>query len=170
MHARRAIAGFSLIEVVVAVGLVAGSLVAVLALLASLARQADEAGDLLRATRLPAAVTVELRALAGQRGLGAVAAATTAAGTGDTLRLVAARDGTQVREWRADEPPGREQYFLIELRRFEAPPLAYAPERPVLPLRAEVSWPVRGSAPADRGALVAPDQRRKWEFTLALRP
>jgi len=163
--------GFSLIEVVVAVGLVAGALVAVLGLLASLARQSDEAGDLLRAARLPEAVAVELQALVTQRGLGAVASSVALNGRdGQTLRLVAARDGTQVREWREGESPEREQFFLIELRRFPSGPLAFAPEAPVLPLQAEVSWPLRVPGPEGAGTVVPADQRRRLEFSLAVRP
>lgn len=170
MKTRRPGLGFSLIEVIVAVGLVAGSLVAVLGLLATLARQSEESGDLLRATGLPEAVAVELQALATQRGLEALASAASPGHAGETLRLVASRDGTQVRAWRPDEPPGREQYFLIELRRFPTGSLAYAPELPVLPLRAEVSWPYRVPEPGGAGVVVPEDRRSRLEFTLAVRP
>ncbi len=149
MQRPRTRSAFSLIEVVLAVALVAVAVVAVIGLLSGLARQSVETEDTQTALRLPDAVTGELRALATQRGFDGLeeTAPVMSAATDEGLLLVAARDGSQLRVRQPVEAPAREQYFLIEVRKFRAAPLAFQPGMAALPLNVRVSWPYRQLTP-----------------------
>ena len=64
--------GFSLIEVVVAVGIFATAVVVVLAMLPGLSRQAADSADAMTAQRLPDAVRLELERLSASGGFDAL--------------------------------------------------------------------------------------------------
>lgn len=166
-HGRRQ-SGFSLVEVIVAVGLFAGAIVVVLALLPLLARQASEAAELRVAQQLPDAVSVELQRMVASQGFDAFVAAVPPIGApfGEGLVLVGSRDGLRVRV--ANAVPGDEaaaQYYAVEVLRFAQPPLAYDPAAFVLPLYVRVSWPYRVPG---AGAPTVPRERRHCGFTLAI--
>lgn len=149
---------FSMIEVVIAVGIFTIAAATILALLPSTTRQAAGSRDIQTAARLPDAVKLALER--------AVPAASFATFT--SANLVAARDGTQVRP-----VPGTddnfEQYFLIEVSPLVGnPALRYDPLTPLLALQVRVSWPYRPPGP-----FAPPTQaidREQFTFPLALRP
>ena len=161
---------FSLLEVALAVAIVAGAVVVILALLLQLGKQAARSEETHVALRLPDAVATELRALATQRGFDALAVgiAVMSAAADEGLLLVAARDGSQVRLLSAGESPPREQYFLIEIRRFPAAPLAYSASGAVLPLSVRVSWPYRSLTPAGLTDAAPFAERQSVNFNLPL--
>jgi hypothetical protein len=170
MRSPRFQCAFSLIEVVVTLAIVAGSIVVILGLLSQLAKQSAQSEDTQTALRLPDAVAAELRALIVQRGFDAVAAsaAVMPAGADEGLLLVAARDGTQLRPLAAGESPLREQYFLIQIRRFPSAPLAYTASAAAIPVNVRVSWPYRVLTPAGLTAVVSPADRHSVNFNLGL--
>ncbi|MBX3751372.1 MAG: type II secretion system protein [Opitutaceae bacterium] len=170
----RKLAAFSLIEVVIAVAIFAGAVTVLLALLASTLRDSSDAADVQTALRLPGAVEVALREIAAREGLPALAGRVplmdAAADRG--FLLVATREGGLVRvagaEADAAQPHG--EYFLIDVRRFAAGPLAFDAARAVLPLQVRVSWPYRVLTPEGLAAPVAFAERRHVTFNLGVAP
>lgn len=162
---------FSLIEVVIAVGIFAIGITVVLALLPSLVRQGTESGDRLVAQRLPDAVHAELQRLS-LAGFDALAAQTPVMGTplDHGLALVAARDGVRLhsRDYRAPlsgRIADNDQYFLVECWRFPDGALRYDGAQSTLALTVRVSWPYRvpgAAAPTD------PASRHDLMFTVSL--
>ncbi len=146
MFRRTCHCAFSLLEVVIAVALFAGSAAVVLALLPGLTRQAADTSDRLTAQRLADAVRVEMTRLAAP-GLDSLAAKIPIMGDPATVGypLVATRRGVGVQA--RDEPPSSGQiatadrYFLIECWRFPDAPLRYENGQPMLALCVRVSWP-----------------------------
>ncbi|MBL9216855.1 MAG: hypothetical protein JNG82_00070 [Opitutaceae bacterium] len=142
------IRAFSLIEVVIAVGLFAGSIVVIIGLLGTLSRQAADSADVLTAQRLPAAVRVELARLAGN-GFDGLAAQipVMAAPLDHGFALVADREAAEVQSPNVTPPaaliPADAQYFLVECWRFPAEPLAFTGAKAFLALHVRVSWPYR---------------------------
>jgi hypothetical protein len=169
----RKVGGFSLVEVVLAVGIFAVAVTAMLALLPALARQAARSADTLSAVRLPDAVRIELQRVAIVGGFDAVAAETKpmSAPLPVTLTLAASRDAARVQALNYQPPPGADQieesqqYFLIEAWSFNAAPLAFDASGGMLALHVRVSWPYRvpGSATATPLA-----DREQLTFNLAL--
>jgi hypothetical protein len=124
--------GFSLIEIVIAIGVVAGGVAVILAILPSLIRQNEESTDLQTALRLPDAV--ENRLYAEMNG----------AFPGDMLEgivLVAGKEGSNVRPERLLNSPALPAYFYIEVSVFTTGELTYQLGRLVLPLQVRVAWP-----------------------------
>ncbi len=165
---------FSLIEVVIAVAIFAGAVTVLLALLASTLRDSADAADAQTALRLPGAVEVTLREVATREGLPTLAARIPVmdASADRGYLLVATREGEFVRL--AGAAPGgtqqRNEYFLIDVRRFSAAPLAFDAARTVLPLQIRVSWPYRVLTPDGLTVPVVFDQRRHVTFNLGLAP
>lgn len=159
---------FSLVEVVIAVGVVAVAIVAMLGLLPSLNRQAAESADQLTAQHLADGLTVELQAIVDRDGLGALVARTPvmSAPLEDGLAFVAPRTGVPLRA-SAGAVGGEADYFLVEVWRFNSGPLAHSPGAAVLPLYARVSWPHRL---AGLTTPVANRDRMQFAFALALNP
>ena len=108
--------GFSLVEVVIAVGIFTASVVVVLSLLPSLLEQSGDSTDRLVAQRLSDAIRIELDV------------------TADGLRIEPAGSGGIAND---------DRYFLVELWRFPQPPLNYDAASAVLPLYVRISWPHR---------------------------
>lgn len=148
---RAAFPGFSLVEVVIALGVFASAIVVVLALLPAIGGQASAAADSLVAQRMPDALRVEMQRLAAAGGFDALAARTPVADSplGDGLAFVASRDGARLHSLdylpphAADILAVDEQYFLVEIWRFPSAPLAYDAAGAVLPVMVRVSWPHR---------------------------
>ncbi len=148
-RARRA---FTLIEVVVALGLLAGTVVTLLALRGSNTRAAADVADHYRAAQLADAIDLELRRLRdrplaeGQRDkLEALSVLIPPDGSDRALRLVAPREGSRaIRESDADDPvtglPVRDRYYLITVRQ-QAAPLAYTAGAGYLAVAATLQWP-----------------------------
>ena len=174
---------FSLIEVVVALGLLAVTVVAVLALQGSIGRAVADVSDHHRAAQLADAIGVELRRLRDlplpegrPDSLEALSVLIPPEGSDQPLRLVAPREGTRViRESDADHPvnglPWRDRYYLIEVRQQPAP-LAYAPGAGYLAVAVTVKWPFQVAADSSATGAVAadPTQASMLILSFALTP
>jgi len=168
---RPSIRAFSLVEVIIAVGLFAASVTAVIALLPAVTRQGAVTTDTLAAQRLPEALKVELSRLAamGFDSLaGQVPVMSQPMGAG--LAFVATRDAAQLHARDYLPPvtgliPEPEQYFLIECGRFPDEPLRYDAQKHSLALAVRVSWPYRLP-----GSTVPTDEtvRTQVAFTVSL--
>ena len=183
---------FSLIEVVVAIGILAVTLAMVLGLTGSTLRSAGAAADIAVAARLGASIRSELERLKADLGLPGLAAVVPPGGSATALQLVATRDGQRVLRSDGAEPaaghalndpmlPGialRDRYFLAEVtQQFDLP---YVPEAGFFALSVRVSWPyhlpVGPATPdattvdADAGHEVPRDERRVVIFSFVLRP
>lgn len=171
MRGKFAVRAFSLVEVVIAVGLFAGAITAVLALLPSVSRQGGETGDAMAAARLPDALRVELARL-GAQGFDSLAAQAPIMGpsAGGGLAFVATRDAARLHS-RDYLPPAvggiaeADQFFLLECWRFPTEPLAYHAAKHSLALVVRVSWPYR--LPGVAG-VVPEANRTQLMFTTAL--
>ena len=165
--------GFSLIEVVIAVGIFAVAVSVMLALLPSLTRQAAGSADTLTALRLPDVIRTELQRVATAGGFNTLAGETKpmAAPLPATFMLAASRDATRVQSLVYRPPPAAdqiaqgEQFFMVEAWSFNSAPLAFVPSGAVLALHVRVSWPyfTPGSATATPLA-----DREQVTFNLAL--
>jgi type II secretory pathway pseudopilin PulG len=156
--------GLSLVEVLVAVGICAVAVVAVVALFGPAVRATREAGDRRAAVRLAERIDAELR-------LAGFSAVATATAGGGALRLVTRADGSRiVRLEDADNdpssgaPPGipaAERYFGVEVARALRP----ASDRACVVLEVQVRWPL--ALPPD-GAVVPEAQRSEYRFHTAI--
>jgi prepilin-type N-terminal cleavage/methylation domain-containing protein len=184
--------GFSLVEVIVAIGLIAVVLVALLASFGPAARSAGDAADAEVAARLAGNIQIELERLQAELGLEGLAAAVPPAGSATPLQLVATRDGQRV--LRADGPapaadhalddptlPGiaeRDRYYLAEVT--QQLNLPYAAGAGFLAVSVRVQWPDRLPAGPPTPGAARPDadpsrevpaEERNWMvFNFALRP
>ena len=175
--------GFSLLEVVMAVGVLALAVIALLAFLAASGGVANELADAQVAASLGEPVQAELERLRAAIGLDGLAAAVPPAGSPAPLRLLATRDGRRVLRAdgagaAADRPlddsvlagiAHRDRYFLIEVtRQLDLPE---APDAGFLAVSALVRWPFNLPAGAATpgamaveadGAREAPPEVRSW--------
>ena len=157
--------GFSLIEVVIAIAVVAGGLTVMLALLPSLLRNSQDAADTHTALRLPDAVHAALKEE--MRGnFATFAGGIQSAG----LDLVADKDGTHVRRVDAVDNPVRSRYFLIAVRGFESGELAYSAGDAVLVMHVTVSWPYQALSGTALLPVIDEADRQSITFNLALNP
>jgi hypothetical protein len=148
MKLRLATFGFSLIEVILAVGIFALTVPTTLALLAALGRQGTTSAEVRIAQRLPGSVRLELARLAEASLEDLAAAAPVMTSPPEPgLALVATRDGARLH---ASEylPPAAvlalaDQYFLIECWRFGEEPLQFDSDKAYLALYVRVCWPYR---------------------------
>jgi type II secretory pathway pseudopilin PulG len=171
MHRSSSSCAFSLLEVLLAVAVFAGTVTVILGLLPGMARQSVDTTDRLAAQRLPDAVRVELTRVATRSGFEALAARIPImdAASASGFTLVAVRDGTRVQA-RDDQPPVTgaipedECYFLITCRRFSEGSLRYEAGQRTLALYVEVSWPDRSSSPAVRPGAA------QFRFVVSLNP
>lgn len=138
--------GFTLVEVVLAIGVVAVMALSMLGLLPALTRGAAESADRLAAQRLTDSVQVELRRLVTELGFDRLASdvptMTTPFQPG--YPMAAGRDGLRV--FAFESPPvvtGRiptdQQFFSVELWRFSGAPLNDVTV--TLAVQVRVSWP-----------------------------
>ncbi len=164
---------FSLIEVIIAVGVFALSVVVILALLPPLSRQAADSADALVAQSLPDSVRIELTRLAISGGFDTLAnrLPVMAAPLVDGLTLVAAHDAQRLYSpdylppQSSGQLPQAEQYFLIEVWRFNQPPLRYDPATALLAVYVRVSWPYWNPGASSATPLSA---RSQLTFTVSL--
>lgn len=161
--------GFTLIEVVFAVGILAGSMAVVLSLLPSLVRQSSDSADRLVAQRMGDAVRIELELEAAAIGFDALATAVPIMSSplSNGLDLVATSQGLQLERVAGGGGTiaADDQRFLVEIWRFSRSPLRYDANAATLPLYVRVSWPYRlpGTvAPTEVG------DRDEFTFAMAL--
>lgn len=173
---------FTLVEVVVATGMLAVTVVAAVALQAAILRSASDVADLNRAVSLVDAIRVELTRVrdragrqAGADGLSALAELI-ASGGDRGLSLVASRDGSRVVvEADADDQvrgvPPRDRFYLVEVRPQSAQ-LTYRSEAGFLSLSCQIRWPYRLPIDSNPDASVTAqrDQASCAMFNLALTP
>ncbi len=164
---RKALArgGFTLVEVVLAVAIFAGSLLTLLALWPLATRQEVESTETVVALGLADAARLELDRLAVRRGFDVLAAQIAAPADEAEIRLllVAARTGGRVRVLGEAEPESVARFFVLEPRHFPAGPLGYSAGDAHLAVRVRVSWPY-----ATEVGVTRPEDRRATEFTLVL--
>lgn len=165
-HSCRSLRSFSLIEVVIAVGVFAMAVVVVLSLLPSLSRQAADSADSLVAQSLADGVRVELSRLAVSGGFDELAnrLPVMSAPLTDGLPLLAARDARRLYSADYLPPPvtaqlsQAEHYFLVEVWRFNQPPLRFDPTSAVLAAYVRVGWPYMNPGAATATPLAARSQ------------
>jgi hypothetical protein len=170
---RQAIRGFSLLEVVIAVGVFAGAVSVMLGLLPFLARQAGTTADSMTATQLPDAIRLELQRVGSTGGFEALAGQCSPLGVPlpATFTLVADRSAQRVQTLDYLPPAGGERispaarYFVIEVWRHDTEPLVFAPGTHLLALQVRVSWPYH--LPGTTAATMLAD-REQITFNLAL--
>ena len=158
--------GFSLVEVVIAVGVAATGLIVILALLPGLLRQNADAKETMVALGLSDSIAIELNKLSGGNPASLAAQAAAFDATTSPLRLVAAGNGTDLRVPGSDS---RSEYFLIELHRFPAgSALAHVAGDPHVNLQARISWPYRPVGAG--GAEVPRESRQRVKYGVLIRP
>ncbi|MDB6170326.1 MAG: hypothetical protein JWM88_3190 [Verrucomicrobia bacterium] len=151
-----------MIEVIIAIGITAASVTAMLTLMAAQGRSAAEIHARTMAANLGVALAIELERLRdsalGVDGdkLDSLAALVPVNTSADAFRLVGALDGTRVtRESDAGDPdlriPLADQFFLIEVRRLPGG-MAYVKSDGFLAMTATIRWPYQirtGPGPVD---------------------
>jgi type II secretory pathway pseudopilin PulG len=144
---------FSLIEVVVAVGLLSFALVAILGLLAATTRSAADVTDSEGLASLGAGVQRELERIKTSVGLAGIADQLQADGSAAPMRFVGTRDGRRVLRADGTDPaaghslndpslPGianRDRFYLVELTRLAEPDAAS--DAGFIVVGARCSWP-----------------------------
>lgn len=138
---------FSLLEVIVAVGLFGGAVAVIIGLMGPLSRHATDSLDVLAAQQLSDPLKIELTRLRGEN-LDELAAQipVMAAPLGGGLAFASPRDAARVVSVEYHKPatdqvlPG-EQYYLVECWKFPPGPLGYDPPKAFLALYVRVSWP-----------------------------
>ena len=169
MKPRIAAPGFSLIEVILAVGIFALTVPTTVALLAVLGRQGAMSAEARIAQQMAGSVRLELIRLAKTDFESLAAAVPVMTSTpAPGLALVATHDGSRLhsRDYLA---PGTalasaDQYFLVECWRFGGGPLQFNSGKAFLALFVRVSWPYQladGTASASEG-------RSSTAFTVVL--
>jgi len=183
---------FSLVEVVVAVGLLSFALVAILGLMSATTRSASDLTDSEGLASLGAGVQRELERIEASVGLGGFADLVPAGGSAAPLRLVGIRDGCRVLRADGADPaanhplddpvlPGianRERFYLVEVTRLAEPD--GSADGGFIAVSARCSWPYElPIGPSSQGATgwnadpareVPANDRRVAILNLAIRP
>lgn len=166
----RASRAFTLLEVIIAIGLFAAAVTVIIGLLAGLSRQGADSTDMLAAQQLPGPLKVELSRLA-SAGLDSLAdrVPVMTSPLAGGLAFAAARDTVRVDSLEYlpafDPIPAGDQYFLVECWRFPSEPMRFDGQKAFLALHVRVSWPYRlPGAPAP----TAPADRSQVTFALSL--
>lgn len=171
MRSPRQRAAFSLVEVVVAVGIFAVSIAVIIGLLPNLTRQTSDAAEARVAQSMPDLLTAEIQRVAGSS-LDSFGNVVPVMNTplADGYVFVANREGSRLHSFASPPPtaqalPVSEQFYRIEAWRFPSAPLAFSSTSAVLALYVRVSWPYYNpgsTTPTPLGA------RSQFTFTLAL--
>lgn len=141
--------GFSLFEVIIAVGIFGAAITIMLSLLPALVASAAKTSDTIVAVRLPDAVGLELQRVAISGGFKALVSQISRLAEPLPATLMLAADRTLERvqtlnylpSMAAEQIPAASRYFLIEVWRFTAPPLEYNARGAGLAVQVRVSWP-----------------------------
>lgn len=164
-------AAFSLVEVVIAIGVVATAVTAVVALLAALSRHASGADQSLAATRLADSVTEALLELAAADGLQSLAMRVPAM-TSDpesALLFLSDRSGLELRPATEGGTGADEGFFLVCVRRFGDGPLRLQPDACSAAFNVVVMWPYLVSSAEGAPRRCPPADRERIEFNVAVR-
>lgn len=165
---------FSLVEVIIAVGVFAAGVGSILLLLSSLTRAAGDSVEHHTAQQLTDSLRIELTRVASLEGFDALAnslpeiAATLPAGR----QFVATRDGLLLHS--LDQLPiqGRiaesEQFFLIECWKYSTEPLRPSGSKAFLATFVRVSWPYRTGTPGGTATIVPRSSRSELTFNCAI--
>lgn len=164
---------FSLVEVIIAVGIFAVGVSGLLGLLGSLTRQQSANTDALLAQGLPDMLRVELRRVrtaAGSLDTLAANIPVMSAAMADGLSFVATRDGTRLHSVTYNPPSSNlittgERYFLVEVWRFDRAPLNFTSGELSVALHVRISWP---HATSVSGQTVPMAARESLTFNIAL--
>jgi hypothetical protein len=183
---------FSLIEVVVAVGLLSFALVAIIGLMSATTRSATDLAEAEGIPSLGAGVQCELERIKASVGLDGLAGLVPAGGSTAPLRFVGTRDGLRILRADGADPaaghplddavlPGianRDRFYLIELVRLEEPDAGA--DAGFIALGARCSWPYKLPAgpptpgatecDADPAREVPANERRVAILNFAIRP
>jgi hypothetical protein len=166
--------GFSLFEVVIAVGIFAAAVTVMVGLLSPLTRQSTTALEIQNALHLPDAVGAELERVAIAGGFDALAAQVSALSSPapETLGLVARRDALMAQSLDYQPPPAGEriaedgQYFRIEVWKYADSPLGFEAGGASISFHVRISWPYHLPNSASVTSLAS---REQVTFNLALR-
>ena len=123
---------FSLVEVVIALGIFATGVIVIIALISSSASRSRESMDSKVAYGMAERIRSEIISNAG--------AALPTLSSGTPLQLVGSRDGSDVR---VDVNDGRDAYFLIEVSPATPTELVRDPARGTVGAEINVEWPFR---------------------------
>jgi len=162
--------GFTLLEVIIAVGLFVSAIAVILGLVAGLSRLGADSNDALAAQRLPEPLKVELSRLA-STGLDSLAGRVPVMASPLTggLAFASVRGATRVDSLEylpvTDPISTDEQYYLVECWKFPSEPLRFDGEKAFLALFVRVSWPHRLPGATVPTALA---DRSQVTFTLSL--
>lgn len=180
-HRKTGQQAFSLVEVVLAIGVFALTIVAVIGLLGPIASQVRDLRDSKTANHLPTPIREELNRLGFESfvndGFAAIASDHSPIQTGDIptgrtilASLVATQDGSEVAEAsQTSRVPADERYFLIQILAPPAPgpgtaDLRYQSGDAHVTFEVEISWPYR----LPDGSLVAYENRQTFSYYTAI--
>lgn len=171
---RRGRSAFSLIEVVIAVGVFGAAVAVVLSLLPALTKQSSESASALTAQQLGDAIRVELARVASVESFDGLAGnlPVFAAPLTDGRQFVATRDGRRLHA--VDPLPAAgaisssEQYFLIECWKFPNEPLRPDATKAFLATFVRVSWPYQTGISGGVTATTPIESRSQLTFTCAI--
>lgn len=161
---------FSLLEVVIAIGVFSTGIVAILAILSTLAREGAQASYARLAANLAPSIATELNRQAALQGFSTFATAVPlqSAAADDGYFFVANGEGVDLRRYDVAETPRRDMFFLIEIRKFGAAPLAYFSGAEYLALNVRISWPYRPLDSNSSGSVVPASARESLNFNMAI--
>ncbi|MBI5424943.1 MAG: type II secretion system protein [Opitutae bacterium] len=171
---RRFHSAFSLIEVVIAVGVFGAAIAVILALLPALTKQSSESAAALTAQQLGDVIRVELVRVASLEtfdGLAGNLPVVAAPLTGGR-QFVATRDGRRLHA--VDPLPAAgaissaDQYFLIECWKFPNEPLRPDGTKAFLATLVRVSWPYQTGASGGAATTTPLESRAQLTFTCAI--
>ncbi|MBC2604186.1 type IV pilus modification PilV family protein [Puniceicoccus vermicola] len=167
--------GFSLVEVILAIGVFALTIVAVIGLLGPIAQQVRDLQDTKVANSLPAPIREELNRIGFEYFVDVKSDGTALKGVFPTV-LFGTMDGSRVIGYTAldgtvitrdgNSPPGipeDERYFLIELTAATGN-LNYNDGDAHVAFQVDISWPYR----LPDGSTVQPEDRKNFEYFTAI--
>lgn len=178
---------FSLIEVVIAIGIFSGSILAIIAMLGAISQSTTEVLDAGVSARLADGVRAELQALPISGGGANLDAIIPVSPTTDSpLRLYANKDGSRILRGEPEgsspadnhpetgDPPGiadPDRYYLVEVRRLGDSLTYNSNDAGFMALSVKVYWPYQvRTGPNDTDLAVVEDHRRSMAmFNVAVR-
>ena len=171
---RRIESGFSLVEVVIAVGVFGAAVAVILLLLPSLTKQSSESAAALTAQQFGDSLRVELTRVAGVEGFDGLVGSLPVLGSplAGGRQFVATRDGFRLQS--VDQLPAAgaiapsERYFLIECWKFPNEPLRPDGTKAFLATFVRVSWPYQTGGAGGPIATTPIEGRAQLTFTCAI--